>query len=513
MRIFSSYGPVDRDIHYYAPRKELIESAYMQLIGEDPEKGGRYITVWAPRQSGKTWIMQQALFRLRKDRRFDVVKVNLEHLKMKDDIDAILKSLSAGIIKGLGKELPDPDMTTDSVDLLQSIFEKNFLSRPLILILDEFDALAEDAISAVVSVLRNIYMIRQDQSDRTTRKKDYLLHSVALIGVRSVLGIENVKGSPFNVQRSLHIPNLTYDEVNDMFRWYQRESGQKIGEDVVERLFYETRGQPGLTCWFGELLTETYNRNTSEPISMKNFEIVGAAAVKALPNANILNIISKADNEPYKSAVLDLFRTEKKTEFSYDDSLLNYLYQNGVIDQETENETDYYARFACPFVQKRLFNYFARELFGYTGRLSEPFENLSDTVTEDSVNIGNLIRRFQGYLKKNREWLLADAPRRKDMRIFEAVWHFNLYRYLCDFLEGKKAKVWPEFPAGNGKVDIIIEYGGRIYALEVKSYTDESGYYEALDQAARYGKQLGLSRLERHVLIDEVQKEIDAEVD
>jgi hypothetical protein len=39
-------------------------------------------------------------------------------------------------------------------------------------------------------------------------RKDYLLHGMALIGVRAVLGVENVKGSPFNVQRSVHIPEF-----------------------------------------------------------------------------------------------------------------------------------------------------------------------------------------------------------------------------------------------------------------------------------------------------------------
>ncbi|MCP4106140.1 MAG: hypothetical protein GY749_11470, partial [Desulfobacteraceae bacterium] len=184
-----------------------------------------------------------------------------------------------------------------------------------------------------------------------------------------------------------------------------------------------------------------------------------------------------------------------KTEFSYDDRLLNYLYQNGVIDWETENNVDYYVRFACPFVQKRLFNYFARSLLGYMGKLHEPFENMDDTVTKDGLNIVNLMRRFQAYLKKNREWLLEDAPKRKYLRIFEAVYHFSLYRYLCDFLETRRAKVWPEFPTGNGAVDIIIKYAGRIYALELKSYTDEAGYSDALDQAVRYGKQLKLSEV------------------
>ncbi|MCP4111721.1 MAG: hypothetical protein GY749_40390, partial [Desulfobacteraceae bacterium] len=118
-----------------------------------------------------------------------------------------------------------------------------------------------------------------------------------------------------------------------------------------------------------------------------------------------------------------------------------------------------------------------------------------DTVTKDGLNIVNLMRRFQTYLKKNREWLLEDAPKRTDLRIFEAVYHFSLYRYLCDFLETRRAKVWPEFPTGNGAVDIIIKYAGRIYALELKSYTDEAGYSNALDQAVRYGKQLELSEI------------------
>lgn len=59
MRTFVSYGPVNVDAHYYAPRTTLIDFAYQQLLGENPEKDGHYITVWAPRQTGKTWIMQQ----------------------------------------------------------------------------------------------------------------------------------------------------------------------------------------------------------------------------------------------------------------------------------------------------------------------------------------------------------------------------------------------------------------------------------------------------------------------
>ncbi|MGE5342812.1 MAG: hypothetical protein ACM3SY_15165 [Candidatus Omnitrophota bacterium] len=61
MRHFRSYGPLDPDLNYFAPRKELIEKTCVQLAGEDPSKGSHYFTFWAPRQTGKTWLMQQIL--------------------------------------------------------------------------------------------------------------------------------------------------------------------------------------------------------------------------------------------------------------------------------------------------------------------------------------------------------------------------------------------------------------------------------------------------------------------
>ena len=488
MRRFSSYGPVNAKVHYHAPRKELIDRAHAELTGDDPEEGGHYITVWAPRQTGKTWVMQQVMRKIREQGDFEAGIISMQSAKEIRSDERILGFFVRRLKEWFGRDLPD----IREWDMLHSVFTKRYFSKPVILILDEFDALGEEFINKFANEFRDMHIMRQNEAERPSGDKSCLLHGLALIGVRSVLGIRNVRGSPFNVQRGLQIPNLTYRETEGMFAWYERESGQRTDRDVTERIFYETRGQPGLTCWFGELLTEKYNKKFPEPVLMRNFETVSAAAIRVLPNNNILNIISKADTEPYRSVTLDLFRTGGKMEFSYDDSLISYLYMNGVIDCETENETDYFVRFACPFVQKRLFNYFARELFGYVGKVREPFEDMSDTLTQEGLNIGNLMGRFQDHLGKNREWLLADAPRRKDLRIFEAVYHFGLYRFLCDFLGMRYARVWPEFPTGNGKVDLIIEYGDRTYALELKSWTDERGYDGDLAQAAKYGKQLGL---------------------
>jgi hypothetical protein len=319
-------------------------------------------------------------------------------------------------------------------------------------------------------------------------------HGLALIGVRSVLGIENTQGSPFNVQRSIQIPNLSFDEVKYLFDWYQQDSNQKIDSDVIDRICYEFNGQPGLTCWFAEQLTESYNQNKNQPITMKEYELVFNMSCYALPNNNILNIISKAKQEPYQEMILSLFKTDNEIIFKYDNQRFNYLYMNGIITIE-KNETHLFVRFASPYVQKRLFNYFTDELFSTPGQLVEPFESLDHVINENGLHIKNLLRLYETYLKKNRHWLLKNAPRRKDLKIFEAVYHFNLFMYLDKFLSPKNAKVWPEFPTGNGKIDIIIKYHNKIYGIELKTYSDQSSYNKAIRKAVHYAAQLKIQKI------------------
>ncbi len=503
MRKFSSYGPVDKDLHFYVPREELVSKACQMLVGDNPEKGGHFLTVWAPRQTGKTWIMRDVLWKLWKDERFHAVKLSMEYLKTAENADEIAESVGKDIAGHLNLKQHIRNMRD-----LHEIFRKDVLTKPLILIIDEFDALTEEAISGISGVFRHIYNTRME-SYQPSDSKPYLLHGVALIGVRSVLGIENQRGSPFNVQRSMQIPNLTYEEVDSMFKWYERESGQKVEQEVIDRLFYETQGQPGLVSWFGELLTEGYKYfqpDHSKPLTAKEFDQIYQAAVQVLPNNNILNIISKAKQEEYKSLVMEFFRTRDKTVFAFDDVRFNFLYMNGVIAVE-KTEEGFFAKFPCPFVQKRLFNYFSHELFNYMGQIFETFADISDTITEQSLNIKNLILRYEKHLKKNREWLLKDAPRRKDLRVFEAVFHFSLYEYLNKFLANKNARVLPEFPTGNGKVDILIRYAGKIYALELKSYSDEKEFFKAQKQAAKYGADLKLDTIHLIVFVDAIPEE------
>ena len=503
MRRFSSYGPVDTDLHFHAPRTALVDRVLAALTGGGgPANGGGYITVWAPRQRGKSWIVGQAVRRLRDDPRhrgFDVVATSVEHLKTVPEVGAVVRRIASDVAGALGVDVGP----IRSVDEFDAVFRAECGSKPLILVLDEFDALPSAAIEGIVGVFRKIHGHRTLQAGRPAGEMGYRLHGVALVGVRSALGVDSATGSPFNVQQSVHVPNLTEDEVGGMFAWYERESGQAVEPAVVERVYRETRGQPGLTSWLGELLTETYNRRGAS-ITVEDFEAAYADAVDALPNANVQHLIGKIREAPYRDVVLDFFQTGERRPFHFDEPHINFLYLNGVVDREPAADGRQYVRFSCPFVQKRLFNYFSSTLAGDTGSVFTGFEDVSDTITDAGLDMRSLLRRFERHLRANREWLLKDAPRRRDLRVFEAVHHFVLYSFLDRFLQPRGGRVYPEFPAGNGAIDLLIRYAGNVYGLEVKSFTDAFGYRRALGQAARYGRQLGLDRVALVFFVDRI---------
>jgi len=101
MRRFSSYGPIDRELHYYVPRQELIDGAIQQLLGDNPNKGGHYITVWAPRQTGKTRIMREVVLTLQQDTQFDVVILPLQPLYNVTDVNRVAQILAREVTKKL----------------------------------------------------------------------------------------------------------------------------------------------------------------------------------------------------------------------------------------------------------------------------------------------------------------------------------------------------------------------------------------------------------------------------
>jgi hypothetical protein len=361
--------------------------------------------------------------------------------------------------------------------------------RPAILMIDEFDHLPQGVIDRLVSMFRDIYLDREH----------HCLHALALIGVRAVMGVESRRGSPFNIQRSIHVPNLTHAEVTEMFDQYRSESGQTVAVEVVDEVYRVTRGQPGLVGWFGELLTEKYNPGRDQALDMRVWREVYQWALHVEPNNTVLNLLAKA-RAGLRDRVLQLY-ANPDLPFDFDAGWCNYLYMNGIIapDRRVDRagHPQMICRFSTPFIQERLYNALTSDVVG--DRLPilplDPLDDLAYVFTEQGLDVPKLLDRYKSYLVRLEAaginpW--KDQPRRKtDLQLQEAVGHFHLYAWLQGAI-GWRCSIAPEFPTGNGKVDLHLAWEGHRGLIEIKSFVDQARLNEGLQQAAEYARESGL---------------------
>ena len=182
MRHFFSYGPVDCEDHFCAPRWALVEQCLAQLI-DHPEKGGHYFTIWAPRQTGKTWLMRQMKQEIpqRYPDRFTVHTCSLGNLRgmnyrLPEDSGENIPPLPKGLAGILREGLPGhPDL--ESWDDFLQVFSKQdgLWDRPLILLIDEADTAPPALLDLLVGRFREMYLNREP----------HWLHGLALIGGRA----------------------------------------------------------------------------------------------------------------------------------------------------------------------------------------------------------------------------------------------------------------------------------------------------------------------------------------
>lgn len=483
MRRFHSYGPVDSRFHFGVERRDLVETCKAQLVG-DPGEGGHFFTIWGARQVGKTWLMRRAIEEIRAEHgdRFLVGHLSMQGaiVEKEEETPILFKYVTQRLKMSLGVETRALSSWNDLGMLFSK--EERVFDRPVILLIDEFDSLLPQHIDSFVKVFRDIYLERER----------FWLHGLALIGVRAVLGLDSPRGSPFNVQRSLRVGNLTREEVVEMFDQYRAQSGQAVEPAVVEQVYSSTRGQPGLVGWLGELLTEKYNPNPRQPLTIDHWRGIYNRACFVEPNNTVLNLSKKARG-PHRDRVMELFGNTN-VPFTFEAEWCNFLYLNGIIDQEETTDEQgqqvFVCRFSSPFVQLRLYHSLTSDLFDRPNRPLplDPLDTLADVYEGDEVRAHLLLDRYKAFLgrvKASGRSLFADEPRRADLGLREAVGHFHLFAWLRDAV-GRRCSVHPEFPTGNGKVDLFLRCKTGSAVIEVKSFTTAGDLPMAREQTARY---------------------------
>ena len=256
MRDFNTAGPVRAHRHYCIPPLERVD--LVEILGLI--RNERYFVLHAPRQTGKT----SALLALRdllngaSADQYRCVYVNVETAQTaREDVAQavrnILNSLAYEAEVTLGDESAAAiSRSLDSAADPHGAF-KGFLARwsaadprPLVLLIDEIDALVGDSLVSVLRQLRAGYVDRPERFPQ----------SVVLCGVRDVrdyrIHASSEKevitgGSAFNIKaKSLRLGDFTENEVQALLGQHTAETGQRFATEAVAAVWDQTRGQPWL---------------------------------------------------------------------------------------------------------------------------------------------------------------------------------------------------------------------------------------------------------------------------
>ena len=168
MRRFGTQGPVHPQKHYVVSRAVELADFVMRV------KEGRYIVIFAPRQTGKTTFFQRALDVFADEEPdYFPIPLNFEvyggctpsvfysglHEDLREAIENVLARRGDVFSEGLTEFLENAEITDHlSMGRFFRNFSKLLGGQRVILIIDEFDGIPKEAMKGFLHSLRRIYV-------------------------------------------------------------------------------------------------------------------------------------------------------------------------------------------------------------------------------------------------------------------------------------------------------------------------------------------------------------------
>ena len=289
MRFFNTAGPIQPQHHYHIPPLERLDlDGVRTLIRQQ-----KYFVLHAPRQTGKTSALLALRDLLNAEDSYRCVYVNVEGAQaLREDVEQVMRTLLAGLASRARLTLGDEFLGNAWSGILAEVGPgvglQEALTRwaeaspkPLVLLIDEIDALIGDALLSVLRQLRAGYDLRPEGFPQ----------SVVLCGVRDVRDYriqstaENAiiaGGSAFNIKaRSLRLGDFSRAEVLALLGQHTEETGQQFTADALETVWTQTQGQPWLVnaladeaCFAGEFAEAWHRPVTADSIHTAREQLI-----------------------------------------------------------------------------------------------------------------------------------------------------------------------------------------------------------------------------------------------
>ena len=448
-KFFCKAGPVNPNDHYCLPlSKRLNEQNTRSLIEQK-----KYFILHAPRQTGKTSAMINLAKILNQEGKYTALYVNVEPAqaarsdfskglaivldRFKGEIPRQLEKTNIGMQFFEGGYAQKIVSGNELISFLQFWAEHNL--KPIVLFIDEIDALVGDTLISVLRQLRAGY----------TNRPQSFPQSVCLIGVRDVRDyriwsdVEHqiiLGGSAFNIKdESLRLSDFTQEEVRTLYLQHTAATYQKFDNDAIDYAFDLTQGQPWLVNALAYQACFVDVTDRTKPITKEAIE--QAKETLILRRDTHIDVLVDRLQEPRVRTIVDAIirGTERSIDVPIDD--IQYVIDLGLVKKQDKNLV-----IANPMYEEVL----PRELT-YSTQLTLPQQQLWYVNPDGSIDMHKMLLEFAQFYRENSAiWLEKFAYK-------ESGPHLLIMAFLQRIINGG-GKIHREYDLGTDRVDLLITW-------------------------------------------------------
>ncbi len=473
-KYFNTTGPCMPHLHYMLPPADRLIGASLDRYIRDQ----LYWVLHAPRQTGKTTFLQSWMREINAGDEAVACYVSLERCQGLPEIEKTMPAIVEAIgeyADNLG--IPAPQKPACSPESMLSAvliaWAKLVAPKPLVILFDEVDVLEGPA---MVSFLRQL---RGGFANRGVGKFPV---SIALVGMRDLRdylvgskdGIPVNPGSPFNIKEdSISIGNFSKADIEALTRQHTDQTGQRFGPDALERIWHYTSGQPWLVnALCKECVLRVAPAGEVDAISAAHVDQAKEQLIRSRAT-HIDSLGERLKDARVKKVVQPILTGESDPTMAVGDDF-DFCLDLGLV---TIGET------GSPGIANAIYReVLARELsFGM--QMAIPAPEFQWKNPDGGLDMDALMREFQKFWRRHADtWeLKADYT--------EAFPHLLLMAFLQRIVNGG-GSIEREYAAGRGRIDLGIEYAGKINIVEIKLVHPADGrattLEDGLEQIARY---------------------------
>jgi hypothetical protein len=454
-RWFNTAGPCHPAEHYMLPALQRLPEL-AQLV-----ERGSYFVVHAPRQVGKTTALLALAHQLTAAGSHLAVLVSMElGAGHPHDIGAAELAMLQSWRRAAAAQLPSellppefPDAAPGNRIAAALACWAEAAPRPLVVFLDEIDALRDDVLISVLRQLRDGYRNRPR----------HFPASLALVGLRDVRDYK-VSGadrdhlgtaSPFNIKvRSITLRDFTAAEVADLYGQHTAATGQRFEPEAIAHAFSLTQGQPWLVNALAKVTVEELATDPQQPVRVADLDRAKQLLIDR-QETHLDSLVERLREPRIRTILEPMIGGRLLGDVAEDDR--RFAIDLGLLRRNSEGTLEV----ANPIYREIIL----RALTSGT-RDTLPHLTPSWLRSDGRLDLAQLRESFLAFWRQHGEPLLASAP------YHEIAPHLVLMAFLHRVVNGV-GTLEREYAIGKGRMDLCLRRGPDTLAIELKVWRDK----------------------------------------